>query len=255
MPAYWSEVQGADIEELASKMVTALNRQHSTDPSKTLQWAPQRNACEFYPRVKQQLVLGYLSQERDQTHDAVPMPGMGAQAVTKRKGDDKEYVFDQAGQLTPRYAYRFISADDETTLKNKQGLKPKDASAKDDVYAHVAGVEKTHFISTTRSSAVVVTPTGAAFGTKRVTIDLSLVSRQCLYDVGTPQGEREILKGKDPDVRKHSNKVQQALKDAKRTREVLIEGAIPQEAIVETAYFDLPGVPRHDYDQTRTKLH
>ena len=180
------------------------------------------------------------------------LPGMGQQAVTQRRDNQKEYVFDDYGQLTPRYVYRFVTSTDEVNLKSGQGLKARNEQANDNVYSHVAGKGNTRFISTTRSKKPIQNPHGETFGNKRVKIDLSLIPRQHIYDVSTPQGETELLKGKNGTAgqpESYTSQVQQALKDAKRTKEVLIENSIPQNAIVETAGFNVTNIPRVDPQQ------
>lgn len=72
-------------------------------------------------------------------------------------------------------------------------------------------------------------------------IDLSYISKDQIYDLSTPLGEQKLRISMGSGEPTGINK--QALEDVKRTKEVLIEGRIPKEAIVATRGFVLQGVP------------
>jgi hypothetical protein len=244
---YWMEVADpqARLGNFAGQVITKAKLR----TSETLSHAVGNNRAWFYVGSGKLVPVGELLYADNAFERILALPGMGAQAVVNRRDNDKEYVFDAYDQLTPRYVYRFITSTDEANLKTRNGLKPRNEEAGDNVYMHVAGKGNTRFISTTRSKKPIQNPHGETFGVKRVKIDLSLISRQHIYDVSTPQGEVELLKGKSGTSgvpESYTSQVQQALKDAKRTKEVLVENSIPQDAIVETAGFTLNGVPCND---------
>lgn len=251
---FWMKAGDAQgqMGAFAGKIITDSKRRLN---AVTVTYSTGNNRVWFYVEEQQprklvpvgELLFGDASFPR-----ILALPGMGAQAVVQRRDNQKEYVFDDYGQLTPRFVYRFVTGTDETNLKSGNGLKARNDGANDNVYSHVAGKGNTRFISTTRSKKPIQNPHGETFGNKRVKIDLSLIPRQHIYDVSTPEGETQLLKGKNGTAgqpESYTSQVQQALKDAKRTKEVLIENGVPQNAVVETAGFTITNIPRVDPQQ------
>src|SRR6185436_8304685 len=99
-----------------------------------------------------------------------------------------------------------------------------------------SGRTYTQFISVTRSKKAIQNAHGEEFGKVKVKIDLSYLAEKELFDMSTPMVETTLLKEANKttkDVNKASGQIKQALMDAKRTKEVLVRGGIPHEAIVE----------------------
>lgn len=243
---YWMKVEdpSGKLNDLATQVIAKAK---TALAATTLTHAVGNQRAWFYVKegFKQTPVGSLLYGAR--AFPTVTLPALGAQAVVQRRDNNKEYVFDDYKQLTPRYVYRFITATDLAYLEQGEGLKPRSAAANDTVYMHVAGKGHTRFISTTRSKQPIQNAHGEVFGTRRVKIDLSLVPRENIYDMSTPQGEIELLRqkqGTQGQPETYTSQVQQALKDAKRTKEVLIGDGIPRAAIVETAGFTLPDITR-----------
>jgi len=126
------------------------------------------------------------------------------------------------------------------SIKSGDGIPPKSLAATDTIMEHVCGRKETHWVSATRHKRDTTNAHGNGFGDRRVKIDLAVIATNRIYDLSTPEAERALMKeasGSPGNPETYSNTVQQALKDAKRTKEVLIEGTVPQDSIVEKVNF------------------
>jgi len=201
---------------------------------------PQNGVPEIYLEGpgQTQTVLGRMRRGIDTTTYQA-QPGH-VQAVQTRLGDDKEFVLDGWSQFVPRFVYRFVTDRDVANINGGNGIKPRNPNATDNMLEHVAGKKETRFVSTTKSKRDIQNPHGESFGERKVKIDLSWIAKERIYDVSTPLGEINLAKlasGKYGELKSFTNQIQQAFRDAKRTKEVLVEGDIPPEAIDERTGF------------------
>lgn len=176
--------------------------------------------------------------------------GAGAAVNTvyvRQDGTDKEFVQDAYHQLVPRYVYRVLNNDDCNKFDKEQDLAPRGPKSKANLLQHIGGKDS-NYISTSRSSGEIQNSHGEAFGIRnkarvRAKIDLSMIPSDRIYDMSTADSELK-LKGLNNSAQKSVNamtaQVEVALWDAKRTKEVLIEGGIPYGAIVETEQLVTP---------------
>lgn len=170
------------------------------------------------------------------------------QSILSRRDSGKEFVIDGYGQSVSRYVYRFVNSSDVTSIKTHKALIPRSETAGNSILEHVGGQKKTRYISTTRSKRGIQNPHGDTFDSgQKVKIDLSYISRDRIYDLSTPLGEQKLRLSMGSGEPTGINK--QALEDVKRTKEVLVEGRIPIDAIVATRGFELPDIINIALDQ------
>ncbi|MBD1832493.1 DUF4157 domain-containing protein [Cyanobacteria bacterium FACHB-472] len=158
----------------------------------------------------------------------------------KDKDGNKEYVMDSIGQFIPRQGYRFVSRDQKDDAKAKRTLKPSGGrGSRTDELMHAAGITPSHYQSTTD-----VGDRDILGGTKyqsfnnngRVELDYSQIERKKLKALYTREGMQRYL----IPLLKQNKKIKitgadelQAFIDVVRTKEILVEGDIPSEAINE----------------------
>jgi hypothetical protein len=192
------------------------------------------------------LMVGRLLSQNQSFKPAVVSGNSPGQSIAERRGvNTKEFVLDGLGQFMPRYVYRCLNNQDVVNLTNKGvfAILAKSVKAGNTMLEHVGGQKLTRFISTTRSRHEIQNPHGDTFdGGSKVKIDLSYIASSEIIDLSTERGETELKKFMGTGTPSGLNL--QALKDVKRTKEVLIEKMIPGEAIVATRGFTLPNLPR-----------
>jgi hypothetical protein len=152
----------------------------------------------------------------------------------------EELVRSSGGQLVQRMVWRVLHADDVTTINAGQGMKSR--MDPDDPNAipvtpldHVLGGDRgrnSPYISTTKAKDGNITnydnkPFEPTHG--RVQIDLLLISPSLIVDVSNAEIQAKWGFSADPFGAR-------AIFDAVRTREVLVRGKIPAEAIVGGIY-------------------
>jgi len=228
---FWSEVSApGSAQELCQALIGSVKRTNKAG----LKWRLNGGLDEIYVDAPpHQIVVGRV---RDGANSFGPAAG----GIASRLDNDKEFVLDGWDQNVPRYVYRSVSDTDVSNIRNDMGISPKSTSATDTITEHVCGRELTHWISATRSREDVANAHGQGFGTRRVKIDLSVIAKARIYDLSTPLAEIRLMRemsGKPGKPSTYSSTAQQAFKDAKRTKEVLIEGTIPQGAIAERINF------------------
>lgn len=160
-------------------------------------------------------------------------PALGGTVVVARRGDGKEHILDAWGNWVARYVRRFVTDRDVASITTSEGIKATKSASKDTPLEHVAGKVPSQYISFTRSFAEggIQNAHGETFGERWVKVDLGRVPKEHIYDLSTPEGEAKMLTGLNRD--KLTDQHQQAVKDAKRTKEVLVQLGVPQEAITE----------------------
>lgn len=185
--------------------------------------------------------LGRLIQG-DQAFTNPRAANTGNQSIVTRRDSGKNFVIDGYGQCVPRFVYRFVNDKDVSNLQTHGAMLPRSETAGNSILEHVGGQKLTRYTSTTRSKHGIQNPHGDTFDSGcKVKIDLSYISKDQIYDLSTPLGEQKLRISMGSGEPMGINK--QALEDVKRTKEVLIEGRIPKEAIVAARGFVLQGVP------------
>jgi hypothetical protein len=168
----------------------------------------------------------------------VPREGPGAATKFKNQKTNAPAVRDAGGQFVQRYVIRDINAEDRKALDKRRGITARNPKAKryPELRHSMGQVEKSPFISTSKLpetekivSKNLETGEEKSFYTPehgRVRIDLDFIKAGNLRDLSTRVGQ-DLWNFSDPG----SDKAKQALADVIRTKEVLVKGEIPPEAI------------------------
>ncbi|MEV6164756.1 hypothetical protein AB0L71_23080, partial [Streptomyces sp. NPDC052052] len=159
----------------------------------------------------------------------------------KEKGEHKQntwagdpdannlYVHDQGKQKTPRFVVRNTTPTDRENIESDKGIPKKKVTRPVSEAQHVAGHNgiSPWVSATTVPSGDVRNPHGDLFGKKseRIRIDLAYINSNDLRNLTTSEGHQKFILSKKPD------RMVRAVRDAVRTQEVLIFGAIPANAI------------------------
>ena len=175
----------------------------------------------------------YLLKETDK--DIVKNP------IYENIKDNKEYVMDAIEQFIPRQGYRFVSADQKNDAqqakKGNRTLKPSggEGSGTNEL-GHAMGIVPSHYQSTTDVGDRDILG-GADYqsfnNNGRVELDYSQIERENLKALYTREGMQKYLIPHLKNKKITRAKELQAFIDVVRTREILVEGDIPSEAINE----------------------
>ena len=175
--------------------------------------------------------------------------------IVKGYGRGKELVRDSGGAMIARFVYRAIgddvavgvacsesgmSADGVTSFdagKNPLAYKAAKAATRS-LAEHVGGKKPSVYLSFTTLEEGARNPQGKSFGSVQVKIDLLVLKQRgvSFYYMGGAEGAAMLAKELNFQKMDKSSKktgfVQQARDDVVRTREILVEGHVPAEAVV-----------------------
>ena len=164
--------------------------------------------------------------------------GHSAQQLWENRASSGEFVDAQGNLKVPRIIQRYLSAADMASINVATGqatgpLSPRGPGARLSPFQHVINERApSPFISATTlmGPEMFNRTTGQPFNVNgRVRIDLLYISPSNLLDLSTPAGQNAHgFFGGAP-----GTPPQNALLDVRHTREVLIRGRIPREAIIE----------------------
>ena len=187
--------------------------------------------------------------------------GLGALPdVFTHRENNRHYVRDRYGVFIPRFLVRNLSEYDMNLLRH--GLKSRDGrsfSTKgkhpetrdfqekefiEGVVRHLRAAQQggSYFVSTTSTSKHIYGSTGKNFYTPshgQVMLDAALIPQDDLVDVHSPMAMSRMLKLKKYDWTLEfsetdaSYQAMAAARDAIRTREIVVHGAIPPQAIAK----------------------
>lgn len=195
--------------------------------------------------------------------------------VNKDTGEER--VLDAAGRYIPRTIARSITPTERNALSHRNAMRPRVPNAGLTPLEHVAGGQNSQYTSYSRAPGDVVNSHGVAFnanGTGRVNIDLLHIAAGDILDLSThegmdvhlrpqlPQNARAqfgavsaAAKTKAEDEVAHgivatagttnpyrqlplTDQRWQALVDAYRTQEVLVQGDVPFDAVTSFGAFN-----------------
>ena len=245
----WSKMDGPALDTgyVSGKMAEKFKDEYG--PGLVLEFTDGPNGRNFTmlkQDVNKRLVLGRLLTQAQSFQQPVASQNAAGQAIAVRRGlNQKEFVLDGLGQFMPRYVYRCLNNADVVNLTNSNvfEIRARSVTAGNTLLEHVGGQKMTRYISATRSRHEIQNPHGETFdGGSKVKIDLSYIASNKIIDLSTARGETELRKFMATGEPSGLNL--QALKDVKRTKEVLIEKTIPGESIVATRGFALPNTVR-----------
>jgi hypothetical protein len=179
-------------------------------------------------------------------------PILAGAVVLKAHNKVCEYIRDTQGTIVNRYVYRAVGNDPQAALAYRNtgmfASGVSTATPKDGYFAftevkaskgskavtramaeHVMGWKPSMFLSFTTIAKGASNPKGDAFGEVIVKIDLlELKNRGIEFTyLGTKEGTLLLAK----EIKGKTGGVDQAFEDIARTREVLIEGWVPPEAL------------------------
>ena len=233
-------VELGSLESVVKSAVVSCNKEN---PHYTLQFVALRGA---YDIVCNGVGLGTVLQSSQLTDPLLN------EIVILKANKVCEYVRDSQGTVVNRYVYRAVGNDTGKALGYRQsGMYASgvaDATRKTDYYAytevkatkgskavtrsmaeHVMGWKPSMFLSFTTIAKGASNPKGDAFGDVIVKIDLmELKTRGITFTyLGTKEGALLLAK----EVTGKSGAGKQAFEDITRTKEVLVEGWVPPEAL------------------------
>lgn len=193
--------------------------------------------------------------------------------VNKDTGEER--VLDAAGRYIPRTIARSITPTERNALSRRDAMRPRVPNAGLTPLEHVAGGQNSQYTSYSRAPGDVVNSHGRVFnaqGTGRVNIDLLHIAPASILDLSTHEGinahlrpqlpqnaraqfdavstaaktkaEDEVANGitapagtTNPHRQLLTDQRWQALVDAYRTQEVLVEGDVPFDAVTSFSAF------------------
>ncbi|MFJ8761767.1 hypothetical protein [Streptomyces cyaneofuscatus] len=159
------------------------------------------------------------------------------------------YVHDQAQQKTPRLVVRNTTPNDREDIHSGKGIPKKNAPRVSEAN-HVAGHrgDSPWVSATTVPSGDVRNPHGDPFGKKseRIRIDLAYIAPNNLRNLTTVEGHQQFILSSKPE------RMVRAVRDAVRTQEVLIFGAVPDKAIENLSTEDVEAA-RSTYKRNRAQ--
>jgi len=199
-----------------------------------------------------------------------------ASRLQVNKDTGEERVLDAAGRYIPRTIARSVTPTERTALARREAMRPRVPNAGLTPLEHVSGGQNSQYTSYSRAPGDVVNSHGVAFnaqGTGRVTIDLLNIASANILDLSTHEGVDAHLrqhlpqqaranfgavsadaKSKAEDELAHgiaapagttnphrrlplTDQRWQALVDAYRTQEVLVQGDVPFDAVTSFGAF------------------
>jgi|GEM_PF-6815080 len=189
-------------------------------------------------------------------------------AIYQHISNEREYVKDANNIFVKRYVYRnMASYDDPWTsgrFTSRNGRMPQGADVNQMIIRHLRAAQQgqSYFISFSTSKKRIFGSTGAEFydpANGQVVIDLAKIAQERIYDVHTAQAVNGIITLQplrwgmqfvegDDDYERNA-----AARDTVRTRELLIEEAVPGAAIVTLRRSSRHGGAWRDLDGTTLK--
>jgi hypothetical protein len=216
-PGYSAEIKGSGKEQIIYV--------YKPDPAK-------KNARLLVGKVTVVFDYTYLLKETDK--DIVKNPIY--QDITDK--DKKEYVMDAIEQFIPRQGYRFVSRDQkkdaQQAKKRKSTLKPGgEKGSGTNELEHAMGETPSYYQSTTDvGDRDILTGSNVSFNNNgRVELDYSQIEREKLKALYTREGMEKYLMPYLTNDKITTSGELQAFIDVVRTREILVEGDIPNKAI------------------------
>lgn len=204
-----------------------------------------------------------------------------ASRLQVNKDTGEERVLDAAGRYIPRTIARSITLIERNALSHRNAMRPRVPNANLTPLEHVAGGQNSQYTSYSRAPGDVVNSHGEAFnaqGTGRVNIDLLHIAPADILDLSTHEGvgahlrphlpqnaraqfgavsaaakakaDDEVANGiaapagtTNPHRQLLTDQRWQALVDAYRTQEVLVQGDVPFDAVTSFNAFTGPHNP------------
>lgn len=171
--------------------------------------------------------------------------------VYVHKSNGREYIQDAHRNFVPRYITRYMSAYDDPInqgFKSRNGQMPSGDDVNSAILSHLRAAQqgKSYYISftTTQNSIFGSTGTDFYFPTNgQVIVDLAKIKQADIYDVHAIPAIIDTITEKDLrwDLKYNPEEQQQTLdyeknaaaRDTVRTRELVIHGEVPKDAIVQ----------------------